>query len=101
MGYNIGLSRSVAQSGSAPGLGPGGPRFESLYSDQKISKGQQQLFAVDPFFVLFGDFWYWMVCPTGFEPVMFHWKTDYESGAFNHSATNANMELMGIEPTSI
>ena len=33
MGYNIGLSRSVAQSGSAPGLGPGGPRFESLYSD--------------------------------------------------------------------
>ena len=26
--------RSVAQSGSAPGLGPGGPRFESLYSDQ-------------------------------------------------------------------
>ena len=33
MGYNIALSRSVAQSGSAPGLGPGGPRFESLYSD--------------------------------------------------------------------
>ena len=27
--------RSVAQSGSAPGLGPGGPRFESLYSDQR------------------------------------------------------------------
>ena len=27
--------------------------------------------------------------PTGFEPVSFHWKTDYESGAFNHSATNA------------
>ena len=27
-------SRSVAQPGSAPGLGPGGPRFESLYSDQ-------------------------------------------------------------------
>lgn len=26
---------------------------------------------------------------TGFEPVMFHRKTDYESGAFNHSATNA------------
>ena len=38
---------------------------------------------------------------TGFEPVMFQRKTDYESGAFNHSATNANMELMGIEPTSI
>ena len=35
---------------------------------------------------------------TGFEPVMFQRKTDYESGAFNHSATNANMELMGIEP---
>jgi hypothetical protein len=29
-------SRSVAQPGSAPGLGPGGPRFESLYSDQII-----------------------------------------------------------------
>jgi hypothetical protein len=29
--------RSVAQSGSAPGLGPGGPRFESLYSDQERS----------------------------------------------------------------
>ena len=28
--------RSVAQSGSAPGLGPGGPRFESLYSDHII-----------------------------------------------------------------
>ena len=28
--------RSVAQSGSAPGLGPGGPRFESLYSDQRL-----------------------------------------------------------------
>ena len=27
--------------------------------------------------------------PTGFEPVTFHRKTDYESGAFNHSATNA------------
>ena len=28
------VKRSVAQPGSAPGLGPGGPRFESLYSDQ-------------------------------------------------------------------
>ena len=28
--------RSVAQSGSAPGLGPGGPKFESLYSDQVL-----------------------------------------------------------------
>ena len=26
---------------------------------------------------------------TGFEPVMFHRKPDYESGAFDHSATNA------------
>ncbi len=32
--------RSVAQSGSAPGLGPGGPRFESLYSDQFASLAQ-------------------------------------------------------------
>ncbi len=39
--------------------------------------------------------------PTGFEPVTFQRKTDYESGAFNHSATDADMELMGIEPTSI
>lgn len=39
--------------------------------------------------------------PTGFEPVTFQRKTDYESGAFDHSATNANMELMGFEPTSI
>ena len=31
--------RSVAQSGSAPGLGPGGPRFESLYSDQEQRMG--------------------------------------------------------------
>ena len=38
---------------------------------------------------------------TGFEPVMFHRKTDYESGAFYRSATNANLELMGLEPTSI
>ena len=30
-----------------------------------------------------------MLHSTGFEPVMFQWKTDYESGAFNHSATNA------------
>lgn len=40
----------------------------------------------------------------GFEPATFQRKTDYESGAFNHSATNArkfNLELMGIEPTSI
>ena len=35
----------MAQSGSAPGLGPGGPRFESLYSDQfkelSMSKGSR------------------------------------------------------------
>ena len=28
--------------------------------------------------------------PTGFEPVVFQRKTDYESGAFDRSATNAN-----------
>ena len=38
---------------------------------------------------------------TGFEPVLFQRKTDYESGVFDHSTTNAKMELMGIEPTSI
>lgn len=31
--------RSVAQPGSAPGLGPGGRRFESYYSDQFYYKG--------------------------------------------------------------
>jgi hypothetical protein len=52
VGYNFGLSRSVAQSGSAPGLGPGGPRFESLYSDHfqiasldaQSSKNRQTIF---------------------------------------------------------
>ena len=44
---------------------------------------------------------YFNMHSTGFEPVMFQRKTDYESGAFNHSATNAKMELMGIEPMSI
>ena len=33
------INRSVAQSGSAPALGAGGPRFESLYSDH-IDKGR-------------------------------------------------------------
>ena len=32
--------------------------------------------------------------PTGFEPVTFQRKTDYESGAFNHSATNASSFLV-------
>jgi hypothetical protein len=36
--------------------------------------------------------------PTGFEPVMFHRKTDYESGAFDHSATNANWNLWELNP---
>ena len=30
--------------------------------------------------------------PTGFEPVTFQRKTDYESAAFDHSATNAKQE---------
>ena len=32
--------RSVAQPGSAPGLGPGGRRFESYYSDQSYNGGR-------------------------------------------------------------
>ena len=32
--------RSVAQSGSAPGLGPGGRRFESCLPDIKIKQTQ-------------------------------------------------------------
>ena len=31
--YQLKKFRSVAQSGSAPGLGPGGRRFESFHSD--------------------------------------------------------------------
>jgi hypothetical protein len=34
----IGFNRSVAQSGSAPALGAGGPKFESLYSDQVFAE---------------------------------------------------------------
>ena len=36
----ITTTRSVAQPGSAPGLGPGGPKFKSLYSDQFGSLAQ-------------------------------------------------------------
>ena len=32
------LQRGVAQSGSAPGLGPGGRRFESCRPDNKAKK---------------------------------------------------------------
>lgn len=32
-GVQYRFRRSVAQPGSAPALGAGGPRFESLYSD--------------------------------------------------------------------
>lgn len=38
---------------------------------------------------------------TGFEPVMFQRKASYEPDAFDHSATNANMELMRLELMSI
>ncbi len=31
-------NRGVAQSGSAPGLGPGGRRFESCHPDKKLLK---------------------------------------------------------------
>ncbi|MEY4495903.1 MAG: hypothetical protein RL744_967 [Pseudomonadota bacterium] len=33
LGVEYRFRRSVAQPGSAPALGAGGPRFESLYSD--------------------------------------------------------------------
>src|SRR5450830_704602 len=51
------LLRSVAQPGSAPGLGPGGPRFESLYSDQDsrknpVSFGSRGFFLPKRFAVL-------------------------------------------------
>ena len=31
----LGFPRSIAQPGSAPGLGPGGRKFESYYSDHR------------------------------------------------------------------
>ena len=43
-GYDSVL-RSVAQPGSAPGLGPGGPRFESLYSDHFLAGTHMVLVA--------------------------------------------------------
>ena len=39
--------------------------------------------------------------PTGFEPAMSLWEADYESDAFDHLATDAILELVGFEPTSI
>lgn len=38
--------REVAQAGSAPGLGPGGRRFESCLPDIQISLGDSQGFFV-------------------------------------------------------
>ena len=38
--------REVAQAGSAPGLGPGGRRFESCLPDIQISLGNSQGFFV-------------------------------------------------------
>ncbi len=39
----------MAQSGSAPGLGPGGPRFESLYSDQQYRPMKKLYICGDSF----------------------------------------------------
>jgi hypothetical protein len=42
--------------------------------------------------------------PTGFEPALSLSERDYESSAFNHSATDArkeDLESVGFEPTSI
>ncbi len=36
LGVEYRFRRSVAQPGSAPALGAGGPRFESLYSDHQF-----------------------------------------------------------------
>jgi hypothetical protein len=62
LGYYLFL-RSVAQPGSAPGLGPGGPRFESLYSDQiqmkRLKKKFLSLFVfVVAFRELIEDVWF-------------------------------------------
>ncbi len=36
----------------------------------------------------------------GFEPAASQWEADYESDAFGHLATDAVLELVGLEPTS-
>ena len=54
--YNL-LPRSVAQPGSAPGLGPGGPRFESLYSDHIED---QRTVSRQSFFHLRGVFYFFI-----------------------------------------
>ena len=41
--------RGVAQSGSAPGLGPGGPRFESWYPDKREGNVTVPFFISDYF----------------------------------------------------
>ncbi len=49
--------RDVAQSGSAPALGAGGPRFESWYPDNKttqLSDNQAVAFVVLGIWVVFG-----------------------------------------------
>ena len=48
--------RGVAQSGSAPGLGPGGRRFESCHPDKSNLKA---LLAMSQGFFLFRDWTLW------------------------------------------
>ena len=42
------MKRSIAQPGSAPGLGPGGRRFESYHSDHSLN--DKELRAEQAFF---------------------------------------------------
>ena len=49
--------------------------YENEYITLRVEKNSKNFFKLHP---------------TGFEPVTFQRKTDYESGAFNHSATNAS-----------
>ena len=44
------MNRSIAQPGSAPGLGPGGRRFESYCSDHLLKDGRDKRYRVKRFF---------------------------------------------------
>ena len=45
------MNRSIAQPGSAPGLGPGGRRFESYCSDHLLKDGRDKDTALSGFFM--------------------------------------------------
>jgi hypothetical protein len=49
-------NREVAQAGSAPGLGPGGRRFESCLPDKKESSDLSELSSFIIFSIFYSNF---------------------------------------------